>query len=217
MTFLLENRELLDGFRRGDTDALEKIYRRYAEGVARYLLARFALSTFDLHDTVQTTFLKAFDPKARESYDGLRPYGSWLIRIAHNVALNDLNHASKRFEYVTEEDERWEACETQFFLKNDHTPGQEVKNAEISEMLKEFLAKLDDEERKVVEARFENGWSQSKTALELGVTRRRIRTLEKRIRRKAAKEFARSGYLDGLAKCFGWSSVLCALLNDWWI
>ena len=42
----------------------------------------------DLPDLVQEVFTRAFEPKTRRRFDGERPYGPYLGRIAHNVVVD---------------------------------------------------------------------------------------------------------------------------------
>jgi hypothetical protein len=84
---LLENdRALLDAFRRGDRAAMTKVFRHYVDDVARTIRAGVVVNVdgqrtrvgqrlpeHEVEALVQETFTKAFAPKARESYDGVRP------------------------------------------------------------------------------------------------------------------------------------------------
>ena len=40
------------------------------------------------HDLVRETFVRAFAEKARSSFDGLRPYRPFLLRITKNLMID---------------------------------------------------------------------------------------------------------------------------------
>ncbi|MCH9685148.1 MAG: hypothetical protein K0V04_27165, partial [Deltaproteobacteria bacterium] len=89
---------LLREFRAGQTHALGEVYRMHAKEVSTQLRHGFSFQTagrhhrfvgyrsaFEMHDALHETFRRAFEPRAREGYDGLRPYGPYLRAIARNV------------------------------------------------------------------------------------------------------------------------------------
>src|SRR5688500_4594845 len=97
---LEEDRPLLDGFRRGDRDALDRVYRVYAEEIASILVNGFAFSSsgracrfqglssrFDLEDVLQEVFARRFTERARLAYDGLRPYGASLAASSRTTVI----------------------------------------------------------------------------------------------------------------------------------
>src|SRR5262245_56542135 len=103
MSLLLEQRALLDRFRRGERLALEEVYRHYAPEVAAFLQRGFTFMSggrhlrfagyrqpFDLDNALQETFVRAFKESARLGYDGLNPYKSYLLAIARNLVLDEL-------------------------------------------------------------------------------------------------------------------------------
>ena len=109
---------LLRGFREGRTEALSEVYRRHADDVTKQLRHGFAFqaagrhhrfvgcrSAFELHDALHETFRRAFEPGARERYDGLRPYGPYLRAIARNVVLRGFRAREVQFPEVREDGE----------------------------------------------------------------------------------------------------------------
>ena len=71
-----------------------RVYRAHAEPLARMLRAMAwrvrggaMRGTLEVENTVLETFARAFEPRTRESYDGVRPYGHFLLGIARNVLL----------------------------------------------------------------------------------------------------------------------------------
>jgi len=84
--------DLLRGFRKGDREALTRVYRLHiddVENLVRRALVRLGLLTAaNLADVVQEGFLRAFSERARLGYDGLREYRPYLLTVARNVVMD---------------------------------------------------------------------------------------------------------------------------------
>ena len=93
MSLLIERRELLERFRRGERRALEEVYRHYVAGRRQVPAARLQLhgrertlrftgyaQPFDLDNALQETFIRAFKESARLGYDGLHSYKQLPVR-----------------------------------------------------------------------------------------------------------------------------------------
>ena len=98
MSLLVEDRRLLEEFRRGTPQALERVYAHYVDHVAAFLRGGFTFSSggqlirfkglqspSELQDVLQETFCRAFHPRARVSYDGIHPYAPFLLTIARTL------------------------------------------------------------------------------------------------------------------------------------
>lgn len=201
---LEEDRALLSAFREGRAETLMEIYRAYSQRVARFLYGgipgdggrplRLA-TAFELENGVQEVFVRAFEPAARASYDGLRPYEGYLIGIARNV----LHERVRDREVPTAEP------------KVDVEPGSDaaraqeaqIEDREVARLLAEFLATRDEEERKLYELRFDKGQSQDEAAAGLGVTRIQVRRRERRLKLDLLSFMQARGYLAGI-ESQGW-------------
>ena len=207
MALLENNRPLLDAFRRGEEWALRMVYREYAPKVARYAKWNFEMSYVDVSETTQLTFIRAFSEPARLSYDGLRPYLNFILRAAHNVAVNELKKAWRRHETMPEAaDDAWP--ETLASAVEDDVEARAFR-AERQKLLATLTQVLDPLERRVLEKRFIEEMTQEAAAEALGLTRQRVRTIERNIRAKAFRVFKTSGYLPKHL-----SPVLLAVLVD---
>src|SRR5262249_47320485 len=116
---------LLRRFREGDPPALSEVFRAHVDTLARVLRARahqggaFALmgGAVEIENVVFETFARAFDPGPRSMYDGIRPYGHYLLGIARNVVLEQLRRrdlpsgldleAAARTELSQDQGEQW--------------------------------------------------------------------------------------------------------------
>ena len=184
---------LLDAFRKGEEWALSRVYREYVQKIARYLRVSFTMSSADLQDALQITFMRAFKSKARSAYDGMRPYGNYLVRIAHNVAVNELKKAWRRWEMPPADyDASWlEVVESQDF----QFPDALAQNAECRKLLEALYNSLSAKQQKVFDLRYRQELSQDEVASRLKLSRQKVRTIENQIREKAFKFFRNSGYL----------------------
>jgi RNA polymerase sigma factor (sigma-70 family) len=182
MEILANDRGLLLRFREGDREALAQVYWAHVDSVERVLRARFfaaAPSTWggsasDLEDVVQEVFIKAFAPEARRSYDGLRPYGPFLLTIARHVLAD---WCRRRGREIPTDIEPPEADEGAVFA--DATAA--FADARKMALVERFVHALPRELRAVHEARFGEGLSQRDAAAALGIGRQRLRTLEQRL------------------------------------
>jgi RNA polymerase sigma-70 factor (ECF subfamily) len=192
---LSEDRAWLDGFRRGDGDALERVFRTYAPyalaiirgGVGRGEAFAPGVSAADEQDDLlQEIFVRVLSPKLRASYDGLRPFAKFLGAVVRHVLID---HARKQGRL-----RRAEAHEVDLDGVADGawSPGAPLPDAlllakEEQALVGEFLGSLDTGETRFVDLRFEEGLSQRDVADNLGLSRQQVRTLEGKIRSRFAE------------------------------
>jgi RNA polymerase sigma factor (sigma-70 family) len=185
---------LLRGFREGRTDALSEVYRRHADDVTKQLRYGFAFqaggrhhrfvgcrSAFELHDALHETFRRAFEPGARERYDGLRPYGPYLRAIARNVVLRGFRAREVQFPEVREDGEATPVA-IEIVDEGSPTPEQQVGRAQVRVVVQRFLDTLPAPDRRLLEVRFVEGKSQRDAAEVLGLGRQQIRSREAKLR-----------------------------------
>ncbi|HNW81531.1 MAG TPA: sigma-70 family RNA polymerase sigma factor [bacterium] len=190
-------------FRNGNQAVLFEVYKNYAPKVANFLYKGFIFkacdkdcrfsgykNNCDLVNAVQLTFEKAFTKNAIRSYDGIRPYETYLFTIAKNVVVDDLR--KKRIP-LTDNVIDVEAVPAESACTN---PERKMLIEELKNLMAEFTAVLEPLERDVLKYRFTEGFSQDTTAEVTGLTRTMVRTLEKSIRLKALEFFSKSGYLN---------------------
>lgn len=201
MALLLEDRALLMGFRRGDEGALTRVYDAYSDSVARYLAAgaflgrsgRMNVSPLDLEAAHQETFIRAFRPQARNAYDGLRPYGPYLLTIARSAAITLLRANGK----LAREALPLEATPELMLLPSELPgPEEQAMHAEVRTVVGSFLSKLAQGDREFAQVRFVDGLSQEGAALELQLTRAEVRTREGRLRKALTRFLSASGWLE---------------------
>lgn len=215
---LPDDRGLLDGFRRGDPEALARVYEAYAEHVSTIVTHGFAFSSegkacrfhgyrsrFDLEDAVHEVFLRAFSERARHSYDGLRPFETWLAAITRAVVIDDFRARRRlllRFS-VEEEPHREEAADggvsadpVDGVVSPTGNPGLDAEGRELTEIIARFRESLSESESEVFRLRFQEGKSLSEVEAETGRSPSKVKTLERALRKRILDLVWRSGYLD---------------------
>jgi RNA polymerase sigma factor (sigma-70 family) len=214
-------RELLRGFRAGEREALTTVYRMHAETVARLLRHGFSFesgghrhrfagygSGFELQDTLHETFRRAFEPRAREGYDGIRPYGAYVTTIARNLVLRSFRAREVLFPLEAEA-----AMTSGPLLAVDvgPTPERELHDRQVLELVERFLATLTPDERRLIELRYVEGLSQRDVAELLKLGRQRIRTREQAVRAKLLaylREHGEAALVDGVVVRVGLPALL---------
>ncbi len=203
MALLIDDRALLDAFRRGEPAALGKVYREYAGMLFAFLANGFAFeggagtSVFKgvrepwaREEAVQEIFARAFSPPSRLAYDGVRPYRNYLLTIARNHVLDALRRGGR--EILVSEPVEWDAT----------SPAAEAdelaSSQELSGHCETFVGALDPEERRVFDSRFRGGLSIEQTAKVLGITEHRAKKTEALLRRRFFVHMKSLGYFDGL-------------------
>ena len=185
---------LLRGFRGGDPEALRSVYQMYVEEVGKQLRYGFTFESrgrahrfvgygggFEFHDALHETFRRAFEPRAREGYDGLRPYGPYLRAIARNVVLKTFRAREVSFPPVDDEDRAGAGIEA---LRDEvgPSPEQALQREQIRAVVKRFLDTLSAEDRAICKVRFVDGKSQRDAADVLGLGRQQVRGREAKLR-----------------------------------
>lgn len=209
-------RELLRGFKAGERQALTQVYRLHAEDVAQLLRRGFRFETggrwrrfvgydsaFELQDALHETFRRAFEPRARAGYDGIRPYGPYVATIARNLVLRSFRAREISFPLA---DEPSGSPTTVQAIDERNDPEREVHDRQVRELVARFLEGLDEAHRRLIELRFVQGLSQRDAAKDLGVGRQWVRTHEDKLRRQLLeflREQGESTLLDGAVACLG--------------
>jgi RNA polymerase sigma factor (sigma-70 family) len=209
MAVFENNRALLERFRRGERDALTEVYEYYVDQVATLARRGFTMESQGHvyvrgadpegeHELVQETFAKAFAERARASYDGLRPYRPFLLRITKNLMI-DRYRQEKRLgqrEGSSSAGDIDEILEGKVELAVREDPHEDLHWKRLSEATREFLAEQSQEVQDVVRLRFEEAGSQDAVAQALGISRRRVRTLEARIQKQLHKHLKSAGLVE---------------------
>jgi RNA polymerase sigma factor (sigma-70 family) len=214
-------RALLSGFRAGEREALTTVYRLHAETVALLLRHGFSFesgghrhrfagygSGFELQDALHETFRRAFEPRAREGYDGIRPYGAYVTTIARNLVLRSFR--AREVLFPLEADTGSTIGPMLAAVDVGPTPERELHDRQVLELVERFLATLAPDERRLIELRYVEGLSQRDAADALGLGRQRIRTREQAVRAKLLaflREHGEGELIEGVVARVGLSAL----------
>ena len=154
----------------------------------------------ELENAIVEVFTRAFEPRARQVYDGQRPYEHFLMGIARNYLLE----LGRNREHPTglELSEEVDAA-----LSLEQTDVHEaLEDREVTELLRLFRAELGEEEGRLFDLRYAEGLTQNIAAEKLGQTRIQLRRREHKLRVRLLDYLKARGYL-GSVTATGWSFV----------
>lgn len=184
---LEQDRELLAAFRAGQREVLARVYHALVDDVFRVAALGFVTANGSIRPErdpdeqrviVQEVFVRAFADRARNAYDGLRPYRPYLLTIAKNVMIDRARARSTEAARTTEID-------VDAIISGDLAIAGEIEETieqqELRAAAAAYVETLDEGRRAFVRLRFDQDLSQADVAAALGVTRRRVRTLEGRV------------------------------------
>lgn len=215
---LVENRTLLEGFRRCEPAALSEVYRTYSPSLASVLRAGFSFesqgrrcrfqgtrSAFDLEDRLQEVFARAFSERARLASDGSSPYRAYLFRIAKNLVIDDFRKKERALlEYAYEPADMpgsnpsgglTEPLEGK--AETSGHPEVDLSRRETVDLVQAFCASLPPREQRVVQLRFREELEHQDIATKTGLSSSQIKTSELRIRRGFFRFMKKHGYFEG--------------------
>jgi RNA polymerase sigma-70 factor (ECF subfamily) len=220
------DRSLLQAFRLGERSALERVYRAFAQDIAGLLRKGFAFesrgrrrhfvgyrSPHDLHDALHETFRRAFEPGARQAYDGIRPYAPYLRTIARNFVLGEFRRREALFVDVEQGGKLDET--TPLHVEPAPSPEGAVASQQVRELVQDFLQGLPTQERQLLNLRFVEGLSQRDAAEQLGLGRQRLRGRENKLRRKLVRFLRERGETDLMpSSALAWIAFLGSDLGE---
>lgn len=186
---LSTDRALLDGYRRGDRDALARVFRAYAPMVARLLRHGIVVQVDGAPVRIETrldeaeteallhdTFVRALGPTARQGYDGLRPFSAYINTIARNVLIERAR--SRRRDAVLVEPAELER------LGEPVAPDaiQRLEGSELERIVADVRARLTKRDASIFAMRYDNSASLRATAEALDLPLITVRRVDGRIR-----------------------------------
>ncbi len=135
-------------------------------------------------DLVQETFIRAFAPSARDSYDGLRLSRPYLLTIVRNLLVDRARRSGREVPSNA-------ALEASIPAPEPEAP-EAFEDPKLVAIVNDYLEGLEPLLRSVYKHRYVLDHSQVETAQALELTRQRVRTLEKRLRRGLEKALKRA-------------------------
>lgn len=169
---MTNDRTLVELSRRRNPQAFGELYERHAVRVYRHACTLVG-NRDDAEDITAQTFLRAWQAIGRYRWVG-RPLSSWLLTIAHNLAVDHVrgnqngNHNGN------------EPVEIQPTGKTAHNPEEVCQLHVETERLRNAIMRLKPAEREVVLLRFVDDLSYDEVARMLGKTVNAVRVSQYR-------------------------------------
>lgn len=213
MTWMLENRSRLEGYRQANPIFLAKIYEHYAPQVVRFLRTRFEFRhqgkpyefqgltvPYDLADAMQDVFVQAFSNEAREAYDGLRPFGAYLVGIAKNLMIDKFRR--KRLEqrlFIAAEDAKEPRRSSSAM-----SPEKQAFCQELRDIYNHFVEHLEKRDQTLFVCRFVKEQPRDLVAKQINLTVSQVRVREIKLQKMLVARLSSKSMLRGellLALC----------------
>lgn len=156
----LDEKELIERTKRGDTDAYEALVHAY-QGIAFRTAYLITASAADAEEAAQDGFVKAFRAIAR--FRRGEPFRPWLLQIVANEARNRRRSAGRRAHLALR------AAEEQGSGDAVPSPEDSVLAGERSAELLKAVNALAEDHRLVIACRYFLDLSEEETAAALGV------------------------------------------------
>lgn len=167
----------------GDDDALGQLYDRFGQAVYSLCL-RIVRDGATAEELTQEVFVRLW--RSAASFEPTRGHVSaWLLRIAHNLALNEVRRRQSR--PVIASDVEWEVASAGLAdTSSEGDPALAAGLGERAEMVRQAVRQLPTPQRRAIELAFFGGLSQAEVAAAigdpLGTVKSRIRVGMQRLR-----------------------------------
>ncbi len=170
----------------GNREAFASLYEAHVDRVYRYLLRRMGQPA-DAEDVTAEVFIRAM--KALESFE-IRgaPFVAWLLRIAHNTAVNHMKKHSRRQEVPLLDN-----------LSNTNDPAEMALDRVAAEEVSKALRGLTALQRQVITLRYMAQLSIAETAAKMERTEGAVKFLQHSAVRALQRTMSRqeAGNVDG--------------------
>ena len=179
----LDDTGLVERVAGGDEDALGQLYDHFGQAV-HSLCLRIVRDGAVAEELTQEVFVRLW--RSAASFQPARGrVSTWLLRIAHNLALNELRRRQSR--PVVAPDADWDAASAGLADTSDESdPVLAASMRERAEAVRHALAQLPAPQRHAIELAFFGGLSQAEVAAAqgepLGTVKSRIRVGMQRLR-----------------------------------
>jgi RNA polymerase sigma factor (sigma-70 family) len=202
------DRDLLARFRAGEPSALGEVFRQHSDLLVRRLRAAAwrgkgfdrLRSELELENTVLEVFARAFEPRARGVYDGVRPFEHFLMGIARNVLLEE----ARNREHPSGINGELEAhIETALSQTPEVGLEQQLVDRELEGLLAQFRHALNEQDAVIYQLRFGEELAQEEAAERMGLSRIQLRRRELALKKRLLDFLKLHGYLRDM-QVTGW-------------
>jgi RNA polymerase sigma-70 factor (ECF subfamily) len=180
--------ELVARAKEGDRQAFAQLYRTYLPTVYKFLYYRTNSNKAMAEDMTAEVFLRALRKIGDFNWTGA-DFGSWLLRIARNLILDNAKSSRARLETVTDEMPEDAAGEAR---ATEDSVMETLQNEGVYKAIKQ----LSPDQRDVITMRFIQGMDVSEVAAAMDKKEGTIRTLQFRGLKTLQKLLLKSGSID---------------------
>ncbi len=179
-----DDARLMLAFRDGDRRAFDALFARYTPRVLTFL-TRLVRDRARAEELTQDVFVRIYN--AADRYEPRARFSTWIFGIAHNLGLNELARAHRRYERGDTPLEELGAA--------DPEPGadEKVEAAELRVRLERALGKLPDRQRAALLLRSEQGLAYEEIAVALDASVSSVKSLIHRARETLIAELGEEG------------------------
>lgn len=189
-----EDLDLVQRALAGSQDAYRDLLLRYQRPVLS-LIRRMVRNSSQAEDLAQEVFLKAF--RALKSYDQGRKFSSWLFKIAHNTAIDQL----RRKELITVPLETPDQNEPDLVAMlpdaSAETPAGRAERRDLAAAIEGAVASLKPLYREVVVLRYQEGLAYEEIAEVTGLPLGTVKTHLFRARKAMVAHLEARGWQPG--------------------
>lgn len=168
-----DDARLMLAFRDGDRRAFESLFARYTPRVLTFL-TRMVRDRARAEELTQDVFVRVYN--AAERYEASARFSTWIFGIAHNLALNDLARAHRRYEQSDGALEELGAPDPAA------SADEKLDAVRMQTRLERALAALPERQRAALLLRSEQGLSYEEIANALSATVSSVKSLIHRAR-----------------------------------
>ena len=161
----LSDRDLIRAYRSGDERAFATLLNRHQSGV--FTKIHFIVRDHEIaNDLFQDTWIKVVQVLKSGKYVEAGKFGPWVMRIAHNAAIDHFRRNKKR--RMVRPNDEFDIFDT---LAHDApTAEHRMIEQEILDQLRQLMPSLPEEQREVVKMRLEHNLSFKEIAEETDVS-----------------------------------------------
>ena len=179
-----DDARLMLAFRDGDRRAFEALFARYTPRVLTFL-TRLVRDRARAEELTQDVFVRIYN--AADRYEPKARFSTWIFGIAHNLGLNELARAHRRYEQSNAVLEELTAV--------DPAPGadEKLEGQQLRVRLEQALAKLPERQRAALLLRSEQGLGYEEIAQALDTSVSSVKSLIHRARETLLAELGAEG------------------------
>jgi len=181
----------------GSEEAYRELMRRYERPIFS-LIVRMVRDRALAEDLSQEAFIKAF--RRLDSFDRRRKFSSWMFKIAHNTAIDELRRRSLPTVPIETPDE--EGVDLLQLLPEDAAEGPEraADRLDLARSIEWAIGELRPSYREAIVLRFQEGLSYEEVSEVMGLPLGTVKTHLHRARKELATKLGERGWTPGSRK-----------------